>query len=314
MTRGKAVAFCRGARGAADEAAETVETVETELQEVSVMAKDRAESKFFTVDPDVQIHYWDKGEGDAIVFIPGLTFSGEIFKEQVEHFSATHRVIAIDPRGQGLSTKTVHGNDYVTHGADLIKLVKGLGLRNVVLVGWSTGNLEVWSYLEQAGYDSLRGAVTIDMSPLPLSSDPTWWTEGTPEELSEAASRVLTHPETAEGFWSDYLTQVMMQRTLEPDEYEYLMDISRRTPFWIAHELFCNAIFSNYLEVAKKAATSLPTLMFIAEHWADVAEPFCHREFPETPTYVMGGHLMAYEYPERFDARLQEFLDALPER
>ena len=34
-------------------------------------------------DPDVQIHYWDRGEGDAIVFIPGLTFSGEIFKHQV---------------------------------------------------------------------------------------------------------------------------------------------------------------------------------------------------------------------------------------
>lgn len=27
------------------------------------MGKDRAESKFFTVDPDVQIHYWDRGGG-----------------------------------------------------------------------------------------------------------------------------------------------------------------------------------------------------------------------------------------------------------
>ena len=48
--------------------------------------------------------------------------------------------------------------------------------------------------------------------------------------------------------------------------------------------------------------------MYIAEHWADVAEPFCHEQFPETPTCVMGGHLMAYEYPEKFNARLEEFL------
>jgi non-heme chloroperoxidase len=275
------------------------------------MAADRTESRFFTVDPDIQIHFWDRGQGDAIVFVPGLTFSGEIFKEQVEHFGRDHRVIAVDPRGQGLSTKTVHGNDYVTHGADLIKLTRGLGLENVVLVGCSTGNLEVWSYLEQAGYDSVKGAVTIDMSPLPLSWDPAWWTEGTPQELSEIASRTLTNPESAEGFWSDYLTQVMMQRKLEPAEYEYLMDMSRRTPWWIAHELFCNAIFSNYLEVAQTAAKRIPTLMYIAEHWADVAEPFCHRQFPETPTYVMGGHLMAYEYPEKFDARLEEFLTGI---
>lgn len=275
------------------------------------MSKDRVESKYLTVDTDVELHYWEKGESDALVFIPGLTFSGEVFKAQIEHFSKNHHVVAIDPRGQGLSTKTVHGNDYVTHGADIIKLIEGLGLRNVVLVGWSTGNLEVWSYLEQAGYDSLAGAVTVDMSPLPLSPDPAWWTEGTMDELSEIASRTLTNPRDAEGFWYEYLTEVMMQRKLSDDECEYLMDISRRTPYWIAHELFCNAIFSNYLEVAKTAAKKLPTLMYIAEHWADVAEPFCHAQFPETPTYVMGGHLMAYEYPERFNARLDEFLETL---
>lgn len=278
------------------------------------MSKDRIESAFLTVDPDVQIHYWDAGEGDALVFVPGLSFSGEIFKAQVEHYRATHRVVAVDPRGQGLSTKTVHGNDYVTHGADLAKLVDALGLSNVVLVGWSTGNLEVWSYLEQAGCGNVAGAVTIDMSPLPLSADPTWWTEGTMDELSEVASRLLTHPTSAEGFWSEYLTGIMMQRALDPDEYEYLMDMSRRTPYWIVHELFCNAIFSNYLAVAQQAAKSVPTLMYIAEHWADVAEPFCRAQFPETETCVMGGHLMSYEYPERFNARLDEFLAGIGQR
>lgn len=274
------------------------------------MARDRSESAYFTVDPEVQIHYWDKGEGDALVFVPGLTFSGEIFKQQMERFSDRYRVILVDPRGQGLSTKTVHGNDYVTHGADLKKLVESLGLTNPVLVGWSTGNLEVWSYLEQTDYKA-AGAVTIDMSPLPLSEDPTWWTEGTPAELSEVATRVLTTPEGSTAFWDEYLTQVMMQRELEPDEYEYLMDIGRRTPGWVARQLFCDAIFSNYLEVAKTAAKRIPTLMYVAEHWADVAVPFCQREFPETPTYVMGGHLMAYEYPDKFNDRLEEFLAGL---
>ena len=39
-------------------------------------------------------------------------------------------------------------------------------------------------YVQQFGKDKLRGVVTIDMSPLPLSPDPKWWTEGTIEELS----------------------------------------------------------------------------------------------------------------------------------
>ena len=48
--------------------------------------------------------------------------------------------------------------------------------------------------------------------------------------------------------------------------------------------------------------------MFIAEHWADVAKPFVEKEMPGTETFVMGGHLMFYEYPEKWNAVLEEFL------
>ena len=42
------------------------------------MAKDRIESKYVTVAPGVELHILEKGEGKPLVFIPGLTFSGEI--------------------------------------------------------------------------------------------------------------------------------------------------------------------------------------------------------------------------------------------
>ncbi len=45
------------------------------------MAKDRIESKYVTVAPGVELHILEKGEGKPLVFIPGLTFSGEIFQE-----------------------------------------------------------------------------------------------------------------------------------------------------------------------------------------------------------------------------------------
>ena len=87
------------------------------------MAKDRTESKYVTVAPGVELHVLEKGEGKPLVFIPGLTFSGEIFKNQLEYFSSKYRVIAIDPRGQGYSAKTVDGNDYLTHGRDVAGLI-----------------------------------------------------------------------------------------------------------------------------------------------------------------------------------------------
>ena len=50
------------------------------------MAKNRVESKYFRVAPGIELHYLEKGEGRPLVFIPGLTFSGEIFKAQLEYF------------------------------------------------------------------------------------------------------------------------------------------------------------------------------------------------------------------------------------
>ncbi|WP_276949450.1 alpha/beta fold hydrolase [Enterocloster lavalensis] len=276
------------------------------------MAKDRIESKYFCVSPGIELHYLEKGEGRPLVFIPGLTFSGEIFKAQLEYFSGNYRVIAIDPRGQGLSAKTVDGNDYMTHGRDLAALMDGLGLDGAVLVGWSTGNLEVWSYIRQFGKEKLRGAVTIDMSPLPLSADPMWWTEGTMEELSEVATQYLTSPEGSRAFFSDYATGVMIQHEMEPAELEYLLDISGRTPYWVCKALFCDAIFSNFLETAREVGAGMPSLMFIAEHWADVARPFVEQQLPGYEIQVMGGHLMFYEYPERWNGLLEEFLNRLP--
>lgn len=275
------------------------------------MAKDRIESRYVTVAPGVELHLWEKGEGKPLVFIPGLTFSGEIFKAQIEHFSANYRVVAIDPRGQGYSAKTVDGNDYLTHGRDLAALLDALELTDVVLIGWSTGNLDTWSYVQQFGKGRLRGVVTIDMSPLPLSPDPTWWTEGTMEELSAAATQVLTSPEGTRAFFSEYATGVMIQHEMEPAELEYLLDLSGRTPYWICRALFCDAIFSNYLETAKDLGATFPSLMFIAEHWQDIAKPFVETQLPGYETYVMGGHLMFYEYPEKWNAVLEGFLQKL---
>ena len=272
------------------------------------MAKDRTESKYLSVAPDVELHYLDRGEGQPVLFIPGLTFAGEIFAAQIEHFSQTHRVIAVDPRGQGLSTKTVHGNDYLTHGRDLSTLIEALDLKDLVLVGWSTGNLEVWAYISQFGAARLKAAVTIDMSPLPLSADPEGWVEASIEEIRMVATQVLTSPEGTRAFFSEYAAGVMVQRPMAPAELEYLLDMSAKTPYYICQALFNNAVLSDFTGAARQVSETLPSLMFIAEHWAETARPFMAKNFRGTKTHVMGGHLMFYEYPEQWNRVLEDFL------
>ncbi len=266
--------------------------------------------KYLEIEPGVEIYYEEVGEGEPILFIPGLTFSSEMFCHQVEYFSKAYRVITMDPRSQGRSTKTTNGNHYAMHGKDLHLFITVLGLTNVTLVGWSTGNLTVWAYVNQFGTAQLKAAVTIDMSPKPMSEESADWTECSFDELAAVGTELFITQQGQRDFMRDYAENVMVQRKLTKAELEKIVEISCNTPFYIAHTLFVNAVICDMREGAKKAHDAIPTLMFIAEHWADVAEPFMNRNYPNTKTMVMGGHLMFWEHHERFNESLRNFIEA----
>jgi len=143
---------------------------------------------------------------------------------------------------------------------------------------------------------------------VPLSADPEWWVEGSIEDLRMLMSAVLPTLEGTREFWSDYASGVMIQHEMQPEELEYLLDMSARTPHTAMVELFASAMFSDFYATAKEISEKLPSIMFIAEHWSGVAVPFMHKHFPGTKTHVMGGHLMFYEYPDEWDQALEGFL------
>ena len=53
---------------------------------------------FFEVEPGVELYYESTGDGDPLIFIPGWTFTTEVFDHQVAHFAKSHRVVSFDPR------------------------------------------------------------------------------------------------------------------------------------------------------------------------------------------------------------------------
>lgn len=266
-------------------------------------------SKYVKVDDYTDIHYIEKGEGETILFIPGLTFSYKVFLNQINFFSKDYKVIAIDPRSQGLSTKTSFGNNYTIHGRDLNAIIKKLELKDMVLVGWSTGNLCIWSYLKQFGYDNVRKVVTIDMSPNQLSFSKDDWKEGDLEELRYVADEFLNSASGTREFFKEYLKTVMLEKSPSKDEIEFFIDISSKTPYHICRELFLDAIFKDYRETLKESAEKVPTLMFIAKHWSEVADKYMKNNFPKTKTHIMGGHLMFYEKADEWNKVFKEFLE-----
>ena len=81
--------------------------------------------------PGVSIHVLMAGEPGRrpdIVLIPGWRLTADIWRDQMARLSTEGRVIAIDPRSQGDSTKTADGDTPETRAQDLKAVIAQLGL------------------------------------------------------------------------------------------------------------------------------------------------------------------------------------------
>ena len=176
-----------------------------------------ASERDFVTSDGVRLHYREAGAGRPIVFVPGWTMPGDIWRAQLTHFARTHRVIAFDPRGQGNSAVPRDGYTVERRAQDIKELLDHIGAEPVVLVGWSLGVLESLAYVGANGTARLAALVLVDNSigeePPPVS-DPTF-----------LARLQRDRVKTVEGFVRG------MYRQPQSDAYlRGILDASLRTP------------------------------------------------------------------------------------
>ena len=109
---------------------------------------------YITTADGAEIFYKDWGSGQPVLFSHGWPLNGDAWDVEMK-LVADHgfRAIAHDRRGHGRSSQTWTGNDMDTYAADLAALVEALDLRDLILVGHSTGGGEVVRYAARHGGD-----------------------------------------------------------------------------------------------------------------------------------------------------------------
>ena len=128
---------------------------------------------YLTTRDDVSLHYKDWGSGAPVVFSHGWPLTADAWAAQMFFLASNGcRCVAHDRRGHGRSSQPWHGNDMDTYADDLAELLEALDLRDVMLVGHSTGGGEVARYIGRHGTERVAKAVLVGaVTPLMLKTD-----------------------------------------------------------------------------------------------------------------------------------------------
>jgi non-heme chloroperoxidase len=136
-----------------------------------------------TTKDGTQIYYKDWGTGPAITFSHGWPLNADMWDGQMLFLAQNgYRCIAHDRRGHGRSSQVSSGNDMDGYADDLAAVIEALDLKEVTLVGHSTGGGEVARYIGRQGTSRVARAVLIAAVP-PLIVKTADNPEGLPIEI-----------------------------------------------------------------------------------------------------------------------------------
>ncbi|WP_428375692.1 alpha/beta fold hydrolase [Lichenicoccus sp.] len=87
----------------------------------------------------IRIHYAVVGQGPPVILLHGGLANADYWGRQVRALAPRHRVIVMDSRGHGRSTRDGRPFGYDLMANDVVGLMDALGIRRADIVGWSDG-------------------------------------------------------------------------------------------------------------------------------------------------------------------------------
>ena len=135
-----------------------------------------------TTKDGTEIFYKDWSSGQPIVFSHGWPLNADAWDDQLFAMGSNGlRGLAHDRRGHGRSSQPWDGNDMDHYADDLAAVIEAVDLRDVVLVGHSTGGGEVVRYVARHGTARVSKVVLVGAVP-PLMLQTANNPNGTPQD------------------------------------------------------------------------------------------------------------------------------------
>ncbi len=262
-----------------------------------------------------KIYYEDHGEGQPIVLVHGWLCSSKFWQKNVPELANAFRVVTLDLRGHGNSSKVLTGHTIGQYARDLRALIEHLGLQETVLLGWSLGGPVVLSYYEQYSGDTrLKALGLVDTAPFPFG--PAGWNSHplrsyNYDGMNATFADYTAHPRK---FAIAFAIRMFKQKP-SGNDMAWVVAEMMKTPIWIAEAVYSDFVMSDYAK--SLPGVKVPVIVFAADSGV-----FCSgigqgkaiaSQVPQG-TFVPfedGGHILFYEQPQKFNTALTNFVKAL---
>lgn len=264
-------------------------------------------NNFFTTSDGEHIYFEDRGQGPALVMVPGFLCTTKFFEKNAEVLSKEFRVITMDPRGQGNSSKACQGNTMLRNAQDIKELVEHLQLDKFVLLGWSLAASMVVSYASHFDEGKLAGLVMMDGSLFPFSGEDWNHHRGRDYNVDNWMNVYLPLYHNPQEFYDKFMARIACHE----EDKAWAIAECRKTMPWTAiaiHYDFCHT--NNVPNLVK---LTIPTAFFGARSKAyglDMVHKFASlpKGYTEIHEFYNSGHLMFLYEAEKFNSCLAGFM------
>lgn len=270
---------------------------------------------YLETNDGARIYYEDQGEGQPIVLVHGWLCSTRFWQKNVPQLAKQFRVVTLDLRGHGNSSKILTGHTIWQYAHDVRQLIEHLGLNDATLVGWSLGGPVVLSYYQQYAQDSrLKALGLVDTSPFPFS--PADWNCHVLRDYNLTAMHATFAAYTADPrrFAAAFTVRMFKQRPSDTD-MDWVVAEMLKIPPWIAVAIYSDFLMSDLARVLPSVKLPLivcggdsgvfPDGIAMGKALAGQAPHSTFIPFED------GGHILFYEQAQRFNAELAAFIAAL---
>lgn len=271
-----------------------------------------------TLSDGAELNYIEAGDGEPLVFIPGWSQAAAEFGAQLDDLSDRWRVIAIDMRGHGDSSKPTGGYRMSRLGRDVHEALLALDLHDVTIGGHSMGSSIIWSYHDQFGPDRLKRIMIIDQGAC-LVHHESWSEEEradcgslfTPKELYDRTTS-LAGPDGLKTT-QEFIYDMFFTKSFPRDRADWALEQNLKMPRPYAAHLLINHCVQDWRDVIP--TLRLPTLVFAGEasFFVPASQKWIADQIPGARLEVFGadqggGHFMFMENAPRFNKLVREFM------